>query len=86
MLETDNVTILPIWKNGATPEERLAELSFYARKNPERFGKLIVIYEETLPNKLTVLRWMADKCSTNELLGILEIAKDRILKDTETRV
>ena len=47
------VDYLPIWKRDAIAEERFLELAQIAHKHPERFGKIAVVYEETLSNKNT---------------------------------
>ena len=52
MVDTSNVEYLPIWKAEATAEERLLELAMIARKHPERFAKLMVVYSEALRGKL----------------------------------
>lgn len=78
----DNMSYLPIWKEGATAEERFFELSMMARKNPERFKKVVVVFEETRPNGCTVLRYMSDHLTTNELLGIFVVAQTKVLEDT----
>ena len=78
----DNVDYLPLWKKGATTAERFAELEMIARKHPERFGKLAIVYEETLPSKLTKIRQISNGCTTNELIGILELGKLQVVEDT----
>lgn len=80
-----DVDYLPVWKRGATATERFDELAMVAKKHPERFGKIAVVYEETLPNKHTVIRSISAHCSTNELVGILTIAIKDIIEDSRTR-
>ncbi len=41
-----SVHTLPVWKRGATPAEWLQELAAMALANPERFGRIVVVYEE----------------------------------------
>jgi len=80
----DNVDYLPIWKKGASADDRFMELALIARKHPERFKKIAVAYEETLANGCTVLRTVSDGCNTNELIGILELAKLKVIEDTRS--
>lgn len=77
------INYLPIWKDGATVEERFLELAQIAGKHPERFGRVAVVYEETLPNKHTKIRQISTGCSTNELIGILELAKLQVVDETQ---
>jgi hypothetical protein len=79
---TASIDYLPIWKEGATPEERFLELAHMARKSPGRFAKMVVVYEETLPNGNTLVRDITDGCTTNEVLGLLELGKVRIINRT----
>lgn len=71
----DNVEYLPIWKNGATAEERLMELALVARKHPEYFDKMVVIYQEDQADKRTVTRYASNGCTTTELFGLLTMAE-----------
>lgn len=68
---SDNVEYLPLWKKDATPEERLLELAMVARKHPERFSKIVVLYVEELPNKHTVLRHASLNVTSHEMAGIM---------------
>jgi hypothetical protein len=43
---TENVLILPVWKKGATAEEWFYDLALLARTHPERFSRMVLIYEE----------------------------------------
>ncbi len=78
----DNVDYLPVWKKTESAEERFMELAMIARKHPERFGKIVVLYEETQPSTLTKVRYISLNCTTNELIGILEIGKMQVYADT----
>lgn len=79
----DNVDYLPIWKAGATAAERLSELSFIARKYPDKFNKVAVIYQEKLAGNRTVTRVLSFGCTTNELLGIIDQGRVQVYKDTD---
>ncbi len=77
-----SVDYLPVWKRNATAEERFQELAQIAAKHPERFGKICVVYEETLKNGCTVIRQVSNGANTNELIGILELAKLKVVEET----
>ena len=79
-----SIDYLPLWKKNATPFERFYELALVAQKHPERFGKVAVIYEETLKDGCTQIRQISDNCDTTQLLGLLQLGIDRVLKDTST--
>lgn len=81
-MKDDNVDYLDVWKKNASAEDRFLEMAMIARKHPERFGKIAIVYEETLANGCTVLRQISNGCNTNELVGILEIGKLKVLEDT----
>jgi len=75
---SDNVDYLPVWKKNNTAEERFLELAMIARKHPERFNRICVIYEENKGDDTTVTDYTLHNCSTLELLGLIEIAKQEI--------
>lgn len=75
--------LLPNWKSNCSAEDRFLELAMVARKYPERFGKLAVVYEETMPNKNTQVRQISNGCDTTQLVGLLWLGIDRVVKDTE---
>lgn len=79
---TASVSYLPIWKAGATPEERFLELAMIAQKHPERFAKMVLVYEETVPSGRTLLRFLKDGMTTNEVVGLLQIASVDIIEDS----
>lgn len=81
--DADNVTFLPKWKHGSTIEEWFFEIAMIARKYPERFAKVAVIYEEKLANGNTVVRTASKGATTNELLGIVEIGKLDIIENSK---
>lgn len=67
----DNVEYLPLWKKDATPEERLLELAMIARKHPERFDKIVVLYVEKKPDNHTLLRQASLNVTVHEMVGIM---------------
>lgn len=77
------IDYLPIWKKNATAAERFDELAMIARKHPERFNKIAVVYEEILPNGNTKSRSTSTNCSTTELVGILTIAIKDIIDESQ---
>ena len=81
-MNLDNLKLLPVWKQGASPADRFYELATIALKYPERFSKVAVIYEETLPNGNTQVRQISNGCDTTQLVGLLYLGIDRVLKDT----
>ena len=83
-MDADNVEYLPIWKKDSTPEEFLLELSLIARKHPERFKKIVIVFEETmLESDNTKLRHHIKGFSTNEVIGVLQIASSLIMESCE---
>lgn len=85
----DNVEYLPIWKKDATPEERFLELAMIARKHPERFKRMVVLYQEELPNPggtfpKTMTRYVTNGVNTTEALGVIELGKLELLRYTHT--
>lgn len=83
---TATVDYLPIWKKGATPEERFQELAMMARKHPERFTRMVLVYEGDLPLKPgetyphTEVRYATLGMSNTQALGLLEVGKDKIMR------
>ena len=72
-----SVEYLSTWKKGATAEERLCEVSVLARKHPEQFARLAIIYQEERDGE-TVQRYVCLGLSTVELFGLLEMVKNEI--------
>lgn len=81
-MTADNVDYLPIWKKGSTAEEFLMEVAAIARKHPERFGRIAVIYEQTLEDGSTKVDYQCKNTTTTELMGVIELAKDQIIRNT----
>lgn len=40
-----SIAALPIWKKGSTPAEWLQEVAAMAMEHPERFARIVVVYE-----------------------------------------
>jgi len=70
---TASIDYLPIWKKDATAEEWLLQVAAIARKHPERFDKVVLIYESRdLPGTTaSEIRYACNNVNTDELLGIL---------------
>ena len=77
-----NIKPFPNFKKDATPDERFSELQGEAIAHPHKFGKVAVIYQETRPDGKTMVRYTSSNCTTNELIGILEVAKIQLFEDT----
>ena len=76
------ITPFPNFKRGATPAERFSELQGEAIAKPHKFNKMAVVYQEELPDGKTIVRYTSSNCSTNELIGIFEVAKMQLFQDT----
>lgn len=85
-MKPDNVEYLPIWKSEATAEERFNELAMIARKHPERFKRVVVIFEEQLPLESgrtypdTITRYVTTGCCATMALGVIEAGKQKLLR------
>lgn len=79
---TASIDYLPIWKKDSTAEEWLMELAAIARKNPERFEKAVIVMQELLPNGNIKPRVYSRGVKLTELLGLLELGKNRELEDS----
>ena len=77
---TNNVFMLPDWKKNGTAEDRFNELAVMARLYPEKFSRVVVIYEEDLPDDRSKMQWAGTPLSTRELLGIITQALFEIQK------
>lgn len=80
----DNLSCLPIWKKNETAAEFMSEVETLARIYPQRFGKAVVICEETLPNGHTKIRLYRHNVVVNEAVGIIEIAKLDLIDEART--
>lgn len=47
----NEVDFLPVWKKGATAEERFLELAHMARTQPQRFTQVALVWFGRHPNK-----------------------------------
>lgn len=74
---------LPIWKKGATPSERLSELSLLAREKPEKFGKFCIVYREELPNGNWKFKTFEHNANLIEALGMYQVAIQQLYEDSK---
>lgn len=72
------VDYLPVWKKNSTPEEWFMELASIARRHPERFGKVVVVFEEMTERGAAKYGYHCRNCKTLELLGLLVAGKDAV--------
>lgn len=74
---TASIDYLPIWKKDSTPAEWLQEIAAVAMKYPERFGRVVIIFEESNKEGQGI-KWrnLSRNCATNtDILGIIETSK-----------
>lgn len=65
---------LPIWKKDSTAAEWLEEVAGLARQYPERFDRVVIVFEERGDSWRT--RWHQRNYTANQdVLGTLECAK-----------
>lgn len=82
---SDNVLILPVWKKGASAEEWFYDMAMLARKHPERFTRMVLIYEEMSADKASSMcGYYPHGVTTAELFGLIEIGKHKIYEATHT--
>ena len=79
----ENVATLPIWKKNATAYERLSELALLAREKPERFQQFVIVYKEITELGRYRIRTMEHGGLLVENVGLLEIGKSELLKESE---
>lgn len=73
----ENVVAIPVWKQGATAEERFLELAQLAREEPERFKKVVVCWWGHRTNGRQADSYISVGCNVFEVLGMLTIARRR---------
>ena len=75
-----NVAMMPNWKKDGTAEDRFGELAVMARLQPERFARVLIIYEEDLPDDVSKTRWAGTPMTTREKLGLLHQAQFEVMQ------
>jgi hypothetical protein len=81
-----NVMLFPRWKSDATPLERVSELESYARKYPEWFSRVVVVYVKEGPDGQTSVNCVsAGTKNCLETIGMLENAKQLVSERNRQR-
>lgn len=72
---------LPVWKKDSTPAEWLSEISGLAMERPERFGRIVIVFEKTNEKGHAIeTRWHQYGIETNtDIVGTLEVAKQEVI-------
>ena len=72
-----SISTLPVWKKGSTAAEWLGELAAMALEHPERFARVVVVFEETNAERHPIkTRQFSYGITTNtDILGTIESAK-----------
>ena len=73
----------PNWKRGASASERFYELHLQAKAHPERFTKMVLIYQEDLLNSRQRTRQISAGVTTTEALGLLQLGLQRVYEDSK---
>lgn len=77
-----NLAILPVWKKGASAEDWFYDMAVQARVHPERFNKMVLAYQEEAGPGRTTSSYYCHNAQTTELLGMLELAKNDVVRFT----
>lgn len=81
-----SIAYLPVWKKNATAAERLSEVEAIARVHPDRFASMILIYESAEDSDgCTTVRYACSGLDTNQILGLLEQAKEEVHVQTRRK-
>jgi hypothetical protein len=75
---SSNVTLLPVWKQDATAEERFLELAHMAREKPERFEKVIVGWVGTHEGQSDRTNYVTTGCDAIEAIGLATITRRNV--------
>lgn len=72
-----SISTLPVWKKDSTPAEWLAELAAMALEHPERWARVVVVFEKVNADNLSIqTRSLSYNIKSNtEIIGTLETAK-----------
>lgn len=76
---------LPKWKKDASAYERLSELALLAREKPGIFEHFVIVYRGTEPNGNWKIRVMEHGGFLDANIGLLELGKDQMMRDSEPR-
>lgn len=76
-----SIYVLPVWKKDATAAEWLQELAAMALANPERFARIVLVYEEIKSDNKSIARIQSFQIASNtEVLGLLELGKTETIE------
>lgn len=81
----DNVEYFPDWKKNASAVERLAEVDIMARKHPERFERMVIVWQGQRDGRFTT-NHVTVNCDTVQALGVLELCKYDIQEFTRGQI
>lgn len=70
-----NVSILPVWKKGATSAERFRELALLAEESPGRFENFVVIYEGSKEYNRARRRVVSEGMELQSLIWLMDVSK-----------
>lgn len=79
---SDTLLILPVWKKGASAEDWFSDMANFARKYPERFRKMVLVYDEDIGNDQSRIGYYCHACSTTEAFGLLAMGQQRVWEFT----
>lgn len=83
MADTSNVEILPVWNTRSSVADRLRELAIMADKAPHKFERMIIGYQGIDPDTgRYLIHYALANCNTIELLGLLDLVRNEIMKVT----
>lgn len=78
-MSAENILILPVWKKGASAEEWFYDMAMLARTHPDRFSRMVIIYEEmSKDGESSRNDYYCHGVNTTELMGLIEIGKQRV--------
>ena len=69
------IAAIPVWKKNATAAERLQEVAMMALEKPERFVRVVILYEEITDDGIISRQAFSEGITTNEALGVIDAAK-----------
>lgn len=78
-----SVEPLPVWNKRSTPAERLEELARLARLYPERYKRLLVIWQKDTDDGAIETAYVpaGPGIDTNVILGMLDLARVQIYQN-----
>ena len=80
------ISTLPVWKKDSTPAEWLQELAACALANPEKWGRIVVVFEKVDGTGSIETRSLSYNCETNTLkLGTLACAQLEVFDEMKGR-